>query len=314
MTAQFAPVAPLRVLAQLEDSELGAGNYHLVIVNEVANDIFRYAAFFNTLRAKHGPIDIILDNGVVETGTAAAAGMMAAIGRAIGSYIHVLPDVLGDMKSTIRATQEARKLYEDVSPFKFMGVAQGSTFDEFLECAREINGYVDFLAVPRLAVGKVGSRVELVRAIAQFDKPIHLLGFSDNIQDDFQAVHASDLVMGIDSAMPIWMGQNGFKVADWGNPEVSHPRSRPDGYWRDEVVNTRVLANIRKVRSWLNDAKDAPIQVVPAEPEAQLTHPSPSSEKPQAQPKSGQVSPSSAPPANSSKQPSSGLVRRKSRS
>ncbi len=314
MGPRFAPVAPLRVLAQLAEEDIRVfGGYHLLIVSEVAKDIFRYGTFFANVRSAHpdAQLHIILDNGVVEAGYAAGAGQMASIAGAIGAQTLVLPDVLGDMQGTIQSAKEGRKLFLPESRFKFMGVVQGTTMNEFMECAHELSGYSDFLAVPRLAVGHIGSRVELVQRIADlYEKPIHLLGFSDNLRDDMEAVHAHELVMGIDSAMPIWMGQEGWDIDTWGTP-ASHPSKRPETYWRDEVLNEQVIENIRKVRQWVSDAKGAPTKAAPQVPEGQKPAASASSAKPPEQRKSAPVSPSSAPPANSSKRPSSGLVQKK---
>ena len=70
--------------------------------------------------------------------------------------------------------------------------------------------------------------------------------------------------MGLDSAIPIHMSPNpiaAFPGFGWHNN--TRPK-RPEGYWKWNVVpggmHTAEL-NIRRVRKWLRDAQDAPIEL-----------------------------------------------------
>jgi hypothetical protein len=145
------------------------------------------------------------------------------------------------------------------NPERFLGVLQGQTFEEFMDCAAIMHGMgVQWLSVPRHATSKIGTRQTLVTAVHDLypEVKIHLLGFSDDVIDDMMSARLPG-VQGIDSAMPIWAKQP--------LTSMSFPGKRPVDYMEWDWVPKEAVDNIRKVREWLNDVKDAPTKVTPAD-------------------------------------------------
>jgi hypothetical protein len=206
----------------------------------------------------------------------------------IRAQVIVLPDVIGDARKTYQASKESVTFYRN--PWKFMGVAQGQNLKEFVGCAKKLAEFCTLLAVPRHSVELIGSRIPIIKAVyEETGRSIHLLGFSDNLEDDLAAAHEEG-VTSIDSAMPIWLGQAAHVIDNPGEPWRQMKRSpyywtTDEQIWRDEVAY-----NVAKVVEWLSDAKGVPTQAEHAGQGARSTAPSSSSEKPQAPRRSGQVS------------------------
>ena len=291
----FLPVAPLPVLAQLNaHGELADGL--LTVANVVMADPFRYEAFFRRLREIGQGVDITLDNGLIEQGYALPPGVMMAAAQLLHAKTVVLPDVIANKKATLEASREAAKLYGEVhAEVTLMGVAQGRSLEEFVICGLELAKVADVLAVPRHSVARVGTRSEIIHQLYEgTGKPIHLLGFSDDVLDDLNCARMEG-VTGIDSAMPIWFGLYGYPIeAYWGDPDINpEHRKRPLNYWGLGPIDDLVVENIRKVRTWLRGVTPVPTPEVHAEPAETSPVRSSSSEKPQVHSKSAKASRSS---------------------
>lgn len=256
MTAQFAPVAPLGLLRTLAEAHL-LGHYQLLIAPVVLNREPEYERFFED----HNDQTIIMDNGVIEHGYAVNPQTLAEACRVVKANVAVLPDTIDDMKMTMKQVRyaiAAFRLYDHVTDT--MGVVQGTTFEECIECARShVTAGVDWLAVPRGLTPNLGSRVRLVQTLAtEFGLPIHVLGFSDNVADDIAAAACHQSVMGIDAATPSWVNewlplhppaQRNVSLS-WGK--------RPEDFWTNPgAVSMKAAHNIETARRWLNVATTA---------------------------------------------------------
>ena len=279
MTSRFAPVAPLAIHRRL--AEAGAiGEYHLLLAHQVLENPDAHRRFYReqlgwmlgkqrgeevSLRdkARRKPY-IIMDNSLIELGFPLPLKDVIEAAEIVRANVIVLPDVLGDRIQTLNlAAQSVEEIHElrASSPYarkvKMLGVAQGKTFNDFFSCARDMIQTlgVEAISIPRHAVAKIGSRVKLVEEVRKYGKPLHLLGFSDNLLDDFTALSTMG-VMGIDSALPIWYGLQGFELPT--NPPIKADfGKRPKDYESQTEINSKVIINIRRVERWASIAKDA---------------------------------------------------------
>lgn len=275
MTSRFAPVAPIAIHQRLA-SEGALGNYHLLLAHQVLEQPAIHKGFYrqqlpyirtyqgheNWGKGSLGKPYIIMDNSLIELGYPLPVADVIVAAELVNASVIVLPDVLGDRIKTLNMVADAiieldklkaSSLY--ARKVKVLGVAQGQTFNDVFSCARDMIQLLgmDMISIPRHVTSKVGSRIELVQAVAKYGKPLHLLGFSDNLFDDMSAL-AIKGVMGIDSAVPIWYGLQGFSLpvtppvnADFGK--------RPADYEQQTEINSLVIRNIRRVESWANTVK-----------------------------------------------------------
>lgn len=208
--AFFAPVCPERILSELVRYNI-AGPYHLMLAHDVAADP-KYKETCNKLRAYHQDLEIIMDNSVIELGGAVDKEMILEACLATKPRAIVLPDVLLDGKGTAKRSSEAiDDWYAYFNSYiswghSFMYVPQGKTMSEWATCAEKMKDdpRIGWWGIPRNLVANVGSRAQAI-AIAKVlnsKRKIHLLGFSDDLIDDFTCVRI-DGVYGIDSAVPI---------------------------------------------------------------------------------------------------------------
>jgi hypothetical protein len=257
MAAAFAPVASLEMYRRLlEAGELG--DYQLLIASEVLKDTRGWDDFWKTEVGQDS--FIIMDNGLIETGKPLAPLDLFRAAETVGADCIVVPDKLGDYKATLRLGQNHIPELQG-GPFPLLGVLQGTEYNEVLDLAEFYrDAGVQYISVPRIMVELFGSRIELVHMVAQKWGPvpapfIHLLGFSDRIEDDMIAA-TQHAVMGIDSAVPIWLGLANGEYLPGRPPIHIDLGKRPKDYWSlkpdPHSVNIDiVLANIRKVRAWL---------------------------------------------------------------
>ena len=253
LTGKFAPVAPLPIYEQLLEAGV-LGGYHLLIATEVAKDPETWREFWLTASDPE-PVFIILDNGLIETGASADFGLIRDACDAVEPSCVVLPDVLGNFNSTLKASSQALAKFRTLD-IPLMGVVQGTTVEEVAALIKfYLAADVDFISIPRVMVEHFGTRRWLVERARWTGTPIHLLGWSENIKDDLQCT-AMEGVMGIDSAVPIWA-----VLPDGPPPTNADFGKRPATYWESDVDGKGldlILTNIRWTRKWIEQyAKDA---------------------------------------------------------
>lgn len=252
---QFAPVGPLQGLRSLKESHL-LGDYHLLIAPIVLKLDWQYANFFN----KENPGKfIILDNGVIEQGVSSDLRALATAAAIVNADVVVMPDTIDDGSMTVKQVENAlyywHKNSDVTGRFQTMGVVQGKSWEECIECARKlVEAGVDWLAVPRGLTVHLKSRVPLVQHLAsEHGLPMHVLGHSDNMYDDIQAAVASPLVRGIDAATPMW-AEKWLPI----KPPTDEPNeiglgARPKNFWA-KAPSESAGHNVETIRRWIADA------------------------------------------------------------
>lgn len=256
---QYAPVGNLHVHQQLYG--LGyLGDYHLLLAHQIAARPQEYQRFWHRFIDGTGisRLDITVDNSVVELGEAMSMEKVIAAATVVGATTIVLPDVINDARRTL---EQAEISFEDhveeleENGIGALGIAQGRDVDEVLECAAGLVA----LGVRRLGISKylvdtpVGSRVAVAKALGKaHELPIHLFGFSNNMVDDLTAAR-QPYVIGIDSAMPIWLGLAGRVLPDTAPVDASNYGRRPEDYDDEErPIQYASTQNVQRVREWLS--------------------------------------------------------------
>ncbi len=244
--SKFAPVAPPQMLLDLK-AKGALGDYHLLLAHDVVKQKDLYKEVFGDIEP--APY-VIMDNSVIELGEPVSGEVMEEAKSIVKTNLVVLPDVIADSGRTVEMGIEASVAwtYWDLGPF--MAVPQGKTIDEFLSCAEGLMHLPGVTAwgVPRHATAKLGSRHTLTYRLMVL-KPIfgiHLLGFSENLQDDISVARTA-CINGIDSAVPIRLGLQGV-------PFHTHLDSHPPrgDYWETATTaNSTVLENLAKIRGWI---------------------------------------------------------------
>jgi len=261
--ARFAPVAPPEFIKAIRNAcgaDFGVGRYHLLLAHDVVRRQRDYIRLFPT-----GSV-IIMDNSMIELGEPVDGEIMEQACSIVGPQIVVLPDYAHDSERTVQVAREwAHDRESSVSPNSqqhYMAVPQGNTLEEYMECARRLAEIprVLYWGIPRSATDKLGTRKDLVKRInlevANHVKTIrswtciHLLGISTDFYDDLVCAQQEG-VMGIDSAAPLRLGQQGRLMT----PKFCEPGPRGD-WWdnpfiESNTINPAVLANLYLIRGWI---------------------------------------------------------------
>ena len=167
------------------------GDYALVHLFESDPE---YLAMFQ--KAVADGRDVILDNSIFELGTSFNHDRFAYWIKELQPTWYIVPDVWKDGKATTAMFFEFMSKYPRGSlPGKIIGVAQGHTFAEVVECYKAIEPYCDMIAfnfdfssyapVPQIgiphrllmSIGRYQMLLDLAGSdVINWDKPHHLLG------------------------------------------------------------------------------------------------------------------------------------------
>lgn len=218
--SRFAPVAPLALAELLRDHQQ-LGSYHLLLAHDVLlseSNSSMYALLYDQgLRTRIDRV-VIMDNSVVELGVAMGAEPVMRAAEIANADFIVAADLFLDAEETKRrATAFADEAYGQTES-GIMGVVQGRTIQEVCQM---VDFYADddrfeAIAVPRCLTAQLGSRMAPLQYINNRHKGrfelVHMLGFSDNLMDDFTCARL-DHVDGIDSAAPLHGAMKGIALA-----------------------------------------------------------------------------------------------------
>lgn len=160
---------------------------------------------------------VMLDNGAHENSCVDNQSLLFNAKSIQATHV-IAPDVVGDTKKTLANTKEFIDFLDsqkstDLGNFQLVGVAQGTSFEEWLDCYKTHlkNSTIDMIAIPydvsffftpgdykiqfaslfsesvpvtkklTLSVAQAHTRMSLMQYLADHDllkKPIHLLGWS----------------------------------------------------------------------------------------------------------------------------------------
>lgn len=236
-------VAVITSTAHLGDlSALGSVDMaltHLVLANPDQARHFR-------ARSAAG-VRVLLDNSAYELETVTGAGMAAEpvlrAAEAIDAAVVVCTDVIFDGPATVRTSRAfLAKATARMPERAYMGVPQGRTRAEWLDCYRrllELPGIgmigLSKLSVPRCFPGPVAeSRLRCVAAILEIGEPsvpLHLLGGDRSLPWELAAHRARGhdrYIASNDSSFCFWYAASGIPVDDVGGRAAREAPDKPD--------------------------------------------------------------------------------------
>lgn len=169
----------------------------------------------------------ILDNSLIELGSAMDPSRVIKVALEIGANEVVLPDVFCDGLGTMTAIQESLPIFIKEIPWcQRMAVVHGRTTDEWIDCLNYIvqQSEIDTIGIPKVCakMHPQGRRWFIERALGTGTiKDIHLLGLWYSYQELSQGYpHYFERIRSIDTIME-----------EWENNTLSH--LRPDGWTID---------------------------------------------------------------------------------
>lgn len=212
----FAPVVPLPI-AQILHRQGQLGDYHLLLAHDVTpKNMEEYQELYYSRMLEAYPLaTVIMDNSVVELGSALTFERVLFAANAVFADYMVAPDLFLEKGTTIERSKafvdEMQKHTQASNGSRIpslMGVVQGKTIAECMECAAYFAGEELFeaISIPRCLTPVLGSRMELAYLLYDHYPDRfnlwHLLGFSDDLFDDLSCARLP-FINGIDSAVPI---------------------------------------------------------------------------------------------------------------
>lgn len=226
--------------------------YHMTLAHLLADDpVYRE---FYTEQARRGS-HIVMDNGVVETGTAMPMNVLLKLAKEVGVDLLILPDAIGDTEKTLELGLHAfRELISSpLMPQGWLGamlVPQGETLADWSRCAQEMSSWTTSRIFPMIGLSKFtarfsASRKELLRTTAgeqlvQQGRWFHLLGCASTPTEILEiACEYPHYVYGVDSGVAAIATQLGTDFANgWARPDVALDFA---GHLNDDLLRRNLL-------------------------------------------------------------------------
>lgn len=223
---------------------LTSGDYALVhLLDE--NEEYRYN-FYNAVDRGR---EVILDNSVIELGSAFSSHRFADWVEKLKPTWYIIPDALGDASTTLNSFFDFKRDYKGL-PGKAIAVAQGSSISELINCFETFHNddLVEMIAIPFRPpfYDKIGGHINNYHQIPQdyrynqqlinwgmarttimdilttyysngiFKKPIHLLGCSLPIEGRVYKIYDMPWLYSVDTSNPIIAGIEGLTYHESG--------------------------------------------------------------------------------------------------
>jgi len=188
MYIQVAHEAPISILSAIQ--KVTDYDYCLVHLFETHP---AYKSFFE--QSLQQGRQVLLDNSIFELGTAFDSDKFAKYVSELKPSFYIVPDVLEDGYESVKKYSEFTAKYPDLPGLK-IGVVQGKTYDELVDCYKYMAEYADYIAISfdykyYIATGLGKSKLErfcngrqnfiqdlISDGFWNWSKPHHLLGCS----------------------------------------------------------------------------------------------------------------------------------------
>jgi hypothetical protein len=188
----------------------------------------KYANFFK--RAVLNNREVLLDNSIFELGVSFDPKEYAKKIEWLRPTYYIVPDVLEDSKATINSWGAFNAAYYSLPGLK-IGVVQGKTLNDIVECYKFMSANADYIAISfdfsyyqttglgntkfeRYADGRQQFINNLIdRGIWNWNKPHHLLGVS--LPQELKYYIQNDIynIRSVDTSNPVMAGITGMKYA-----------------------------------------------------------------------------------------------------
>ena len=259
-TFHEAPKSVFQTVQSMTD-----GDYALV--NLFAEDEEYYQLFKD---AVHKGREVILDNGVFELGEAWDADQFAGWVDKLQPTYYIVPDVLEDGIATVESFFKFINCYKGL-PGKILGVVQGRTKAEFIECYKAIEPYCDKVGISfdcswyregikssnkweQLAGGRLRTLIYMDDAgVINRSKPHHLLGVSLPQEMQHYKLYGWKWIDSVDTSNPVVHGLKRIMYASDG----LHDKETQKLYTLinaqvDSMQLSAIMHNIRQFRRFCN--------------------------------------------------------------
>lgn len=180
----------------------------------------------------------------------------------------VLPDKIHDKNFTIEKSTEFARKYGDKSTnnnLKFIGVVQGQTFDELMECAKAYISLslVDIIAIPfhclpsSAADNNIVPRVIFFRNLISdkfFNKKIHFLGVESISELLLYTEDEKSKIYSVDTSSPIINGWNNIRYKECGTSEPKPKEKLADNIDKKLTYHQieDIVYNVAQFKQYLN--------------------------------------------------------------
>lgn len=211
--------------------------------------------------------EVILDNSLFELGEAFSNELFFKWVCKLNPTYHVVPDKFGDRSFTVDSVKEWNRLYKGQTNSLSVGVVQGSSFTELVECYKEIEPLVDVVAFsfqqkafenifPYLGVdnARAWGRLYLIdflneNGFINYNKKHHLLGVS--LPQEMKWYRGLRFITSVDTSSPIIHGLLGVEFGISGLKEkckeklADHINDKPG-----EGQKNLIYSNIKKFKEF----------------------------------------------------------------
>ncbi len=251
---RFSPVGPIALLEDLQTERL-LGNYLLLLAHDIIAHAERYEKLVSTVRFQGGKETfIILDNSMMELGCSMSTNELQTAHSIVRPNCTILPDILEDGMRTVKYSVQSSDAMAKSGLAPFMAVPQGKSLPEISWCAQQLSliSGVEYWGVPRAIANRFGTRRIMMNVLGfgreagyriTLQQNIHLLGMSNYIADDLHCMVMPG-IMGLDSANPLVLGQQGYRLSQ----ELRHT-TRGD-FWNETRLTQETRDNIHFVRNY----------------------------------------------------------------
>jgi len=237
---QVATILPTAYLELTENNP-----YHMALAHLVGRDRV-YTEFF-TRMSNEGKF-VMLDNGVIEAGVPMNIKDIVTKSKLIGASEVILPDTLDDAEATLNAACEAIPYARKYYAGRLMGVPQGKTLDDWVDCAKAMLELdVDTIGIPKrlVSIGGRDARYDVLGRLGWLlrGREVHLLGCWETPIECSLIEKASKAkqivpVRGVDSCIPYVYAREDMYISQGPRPSGAVDFSAKD------AVMGKLLHNI----------------------------------------------------------------------
>ena len=222
---KIAHEAPLSIFDRVQ--EMTDYDYALVHLFEENEEYYN-----KFVEAREKGREIILDNSIFELGTAWDSDRFAYWVEKLKPTWYIVPDVLDNKDATLNSFNKFVQKYPDL-PGKRIAVAQGSTYEELVECYVFLanNDKVDKVAMSfnhpffqdmglenkyfNMMAGRQHTIARMIEEnVINKNKPHHLLGCG--LPQEFEQYVGYDWIDSLDTSNPVMHGIKGIRYFDSG--------------------------------------------------------------------------------------------------
>lgn len=213
---------------QLLEESLNYNDYQYCLVH-LMEENEQYREWFTTVNTRFGQ-DVLLDNSIFELGESFDPEKYAHWVKELNPNYYIVPDVLEDSEGTMEQWRNWTDVFEPVDNTSHkIGVVQGKTWQELVECYRFMSERADYIAISfdysyYLTTGAGIQKLEkwctgrqrfiqhlIDEGIWNWNKPHHLLGCSLAKEFRYYVNNNITNIRSCDTSNPIVAALRGLK-------------------------------------------------------------------------------------------------------